>query len=363
MSQSSTLFDHRYRLDGEIGQGGMAVVYRAHDERLGRLVAIKTMRSQLAADPSFLARFRREAQAVASLSHPNLAAVWDTGEVNGVPYIVMEYVDGQNLKTRIVAEAPLSVERAVGTMIQIAEGVGAAHRAGLVHRDLKPQNILLTRTGQVKVADFGIARSLGAAAAASTQTGQVWGTAHYIAPEQAAGQPATPATDVYSLGVILYEMLAGRLPFEADTPLALAMQHLQAEPPSPRQFNPAIPVGLEAIIAKAMTKRPDVRYPDADALCSALKAYQRLGEQLTGPIPVAPRGPVAQPPPRPVVSVPASGNAAGGPVAGPITYQPPAPPAAPERDWWTLALAVLAALAVLGLAPLFWAVVQRFSGG
>ncbi len=287
-SQAQTLFDGRYRLEGELGQGGMAVVYRAHDERLNRPVAIKMLRPQFAGDQNFLTRFRREAQAVAILSHPNLAAVWDTGEVNAIPYIVMELVDGDNLKTRIAAQAPFSAERAVGLMIQICEGVGAAHRAGVVHRDLKPQNILLARTGQIKVTDFGIARSL-AATTSTTQTGPVWGTAQYIAPEQAAGQPVAPATDVYSLGVILYEMVTAHLPFEADTPLALAMQHLQAEPPPIRTYNPSVPVGLEHIITKAMAKKAQARYPDADALCSALKAYQRLGEQMTGPIPVIPR--------------------------------------------------------------------------
>ena len=351
------LFDHRYRLDGEIGQGGMAVVYRAQDERLGRPVAIKRMRAQLAADPAFLARFRREAQAVANLSHPNLAAVYDSGEVDGVPYIAMEYVDGDNLKTHIAAEAPFSTEQAVNLMIQVCEGVGAAHRAGLVHRDLKPQNILLTRSGQAKVADFGIARSLSASVS-STQTGQVWGTAQYIAPEQASGQPVRPATDVYSLGIILYELLTGRLPFEGDSALALAMQHLQAEPRPLRQFSPALPVGLEAIVAKAMAKRPDARYPDADALGSALKAYQRLGEQMTGPIPIVPRTPTVASPARPAVVA-----AAHSPIVGPPVLIPPTAEPEPGRDWFSLALAMIAALAALGLIPLYWSIAQRFAGG
>lgn len=358
----ATLFDSRYRLKGEIGQGGMAVVYRAQDERLGRPVAIKRMRAQLAADPTFLARFRREAQAVANLSHPNLAAVYDSGEVNGIPYIAMEYVDGDNLKTRIAAEAPFSPEKAVNLMIQVCEGVGAAHRAGLVHRDLKPQNILLTRGGQAKVADFGIARSLSASVS-STQTGQVWGTAQYIAPEQASGQPVRPATDVYSLGIILYELLTGRLPFEGDNALALAMQHLQAEPRPLRQFNPALPVGLEAIVAKAMAKRPDARYPDADALGSALKAYQRLGEQMTGPIPVAPRAPAVASPARPVAMAAAASAAMSGPIVGPPVVTPAIGAPAPRRDWFSVALAIVAALAVLGLIPLYWSIAQRFANG
>lgn len=352
------LFDNRYGLQGEIGHGGMAVVYRAQDERLNRTVAIKMMRPQFASDPNFLLRFRREAQAVASLSHPNLAAVWDSGEVNGVPYIVMEFVDGDNLKTRIAAQAPFTAERAVALMIQICDGVGAAHRAGIVHRDLKPQNILLARTGQIKVTDFGIARSLAATAVSSTQTGQVWGTAQYIAPEQASGQPVSPATDVYSLGIILFEMLTGRLPFEADTPLALAMQHLQTEPPSIRTFNPAIPVGLEGIVTKAMAKRPQARYPDADALGSALKAYQRLGEQATGPMPTASRPQATPAAPRPAVPAPG-----GRPVSTVPSYTPPPASTAPEADWSTIGLGVLAAIAVLGLIPLYWSIIQRFSGG
>ena len=355
-SQVGDLFDNRYRLGGEIGQGGMAVVYRAQDERLSRPVAIKQMRSQLATDPTFLARFRREAQAVANLSHPNLAAVYDSGEVGGVPYIVMEYVDGDNLKTRIAAEAPLSTEQAISLKIQICEGVGAAHRAGLVHRDLKPQNILLTRTGQVKVADFGIARSLSKAVTSTTQTGQVWGTAQYIAPEQASGQSVLPATDVYSLGIILYEMLTGRLPFEGDNPVALAMQHVQAEPRPMRQFNPAIPVGLEAIVAKAMAKRPDARYPDADAFGSALKAYQRLGEQLTGPIPVVPRAAT--------VATPARGAApVGPPIVGAVLATPLADEPQAGTDWISILLGALAVVALLGLIPLYWSIAQRFAGG
>lgn len=374
-SQAPMLFDNRYRLEIEVGQGGMAVVYRGYDERLGRPVAVKVMRAQFASDPNFLARFRREAQAVANLSHPNLVAVFDTGEVNGVPYIVMEYVDGDNLKTRIAAEAPFSAERSVSVMIQTCEGVGAAHRAGLVHRDLKPQNILLTRTGQVKVSDFGIAHSLSATSVSSTQTGQVWGTAQYIAPEQAQGQPVTPATDVYSLGVTLFELLTARLPFEGDTAFAVAMQHLQAEPPTLRSFNPTVPLGLEGIVAKAMAKRPAARYPDADAFCSALKAYQRLGEQVTGPIPIATRASVAQPVARPPSSVatpaqPGTGvrpvvvaaAAQPGAPAG-VTLAPPKSVVKAEADWITIALGTLAVLAVIGLLPLYWSIIQRFNIG
>ena len=363
-SQAPTLFDGRYRLEGEIGQGGMAVVYRAHDERLNRPVAIKMLRPQFAGDQNFLTRFRREAQAVAILSHPNLAAVWDTGEVNGVPYIVMELVDGDNLKTRIASQAPFTAERAVGLMIQICEGVGAAHRAGVVHRDLKPQNILLTRTGQIKVTDFGIARSL--ATTSTTQTGPVWGTAQYIAPEQAAGQTVSPATDVYSLGIILYEMVTARLPFEADTPLALAMQHLQAEPPPIRTYNPSVPVGLEHIITKAMAKKPQARYPDADALCSALKAYQRLGEQMTGPIPVIPRQAATPTPAAGSAPTRAATSGARGPAGATVAapqYAPPTAPPQAEADWPTLLLGAVAALFVLGLIPLYWTVIQKFAGG
>ncbi len=348
-----TLIDSRYRVAAEVGQGGMAIVYRAYDERLARPVAIKMMRPQFAGDPTFLARFRREAVALANLLHPNLAAVWDSGEAEGIPFIVMEYVDGDNLKTHIVAEAPMPADRVINLMIQVCEGVGAAHRAGLVHRDLKPQNILLTRGGQVKVTDFGIARSVSAAAVSRTQTGQVWGTAQYIAPEQAAGQQISPATDVYSLGVIMFEMLTGRLPFEGDTPLALATQHLQAEPPTLRSVNPKAPPGLEMIVTRAMQKRPEMRYPDADALCSALKAYQRLGEQITGPIPViASRAPVAQPTRPPATTAPRQSP------LSPAMVTPASAPAG--RDWATIALGVAATLFLLGLLPLFWAVVQHF---
>ncbi|MFN8497686.1 MAG: protein kinase [Anaerolineae bacterium] len=354
---TKTLIDNRYRTDAEVGQGGMAIVYRAYDERLARPVAIKMMRPQFAGDPTFLARFRREAVALANLLHPNLAAVWDSGETGGIPFIVMEYVDGDNLKTHIVAEAPMPADRVIALMIQVCEGVGAAHRAGLVHRDLKPQNILLTRGGQVKVTDFGIARSVAATAVSRTQTGQVWGTAQYIAPEQAAGQQISPATDVYSLGVIMFEMLTGRLPFEGDSPIALATQHLQAEPPPLRSVNPKVPRGLEMIVTRAMQKRPEARYPDADALCSALKAYQRLGEQITGPIPVAAAGAAVVQPTRPAT---ASAPRATPTNAGPASAIPPVATPASGTDWATIGLGVAATLFLLGLLPLFWAVMQHF---
>jgi len=317
------LIKNRYRVVGELGRGGMATVYKAVDTLLGRTVALKVLHPQYSRDPVFLARFIREAQAAATLDHPGIVAIHDVGQDEDQHFIVMEFVDGKDLKSLIREEAPLPIERAVDLAIQICAAVGHAHKAGLIHRDVKPQNVLVTADDRAKVTDFGIARA--AAEAGPTEPGVVWGTAHYLSPEQAIGQPATPASDVYALGVVLYEMLAGRPPFEADSRPALAAQHVQAEPPPLQQFNPRVPPQLAAIVGRAMAKDPARRYPTANELGQALRAYRQLVEELTSPQP-------AGPPPRAGVVTPT-------PVAG--------------FDWATLLLGLLALVAVLGLIPLW----------
>ncbi len=275
----------RYRLDEPIGEGGMAVVYRGYDLVLDRPVAIKVLRGQFAADASFLRRFEREAQAAARLSHPNIVSVYDVGRDDGTRYIVMEYVPGKTLKQLILEHAPFSLDEAIHIVRQVAAALDYAHQHGLVHRDIKPQNILVDERGFVKVTDFGIAKGL--TDVSLTEAGFGMGTVHYVSPEQARGEPATPASDIYALGVVLYEMLTGRLPFDADNPIGLAMQHVHEAPPPPRQFNPNIPPAVEAIILRALAKDPRQRFPTAGALAQALTHWRQY---VPGSTPAPPRG-------------------------------------------------------------------------
>ena len=247
----------------------MARVHEAEDLRLGRRVAIKILLPQFTADDDFLRRFQLEARLAASLSHPNVVGVFDVGQDGSSYYIVMELVDGQSLKERIQKNGPLPVAEALRIALEVCAALSAAHAHNLIHRDIKPQNILLTADGQVKVADFGIARRTSSST--MTQTGTVLGSVHYLAPEQATGQEAGPRADLYALGVTLFEMLTGRLPFDAENPVAVAMQHVQSAPPLPRQFNRSIPPALEAVVLRLLAKNPAERYPDAMAVADALR--------------------------------------------------------------------------------------------
>ncbi|KUJ67955.1 serine/threonine protein kinase [Streptomyces albus subsp. albus] len=266
----------RYELGSVLGRGGMAEVYLAHDTRLGRTVAVKTLRADLARDPSFQARFRREAQSAASLNHPAIVAVYDTGEdyVDGVsiPYIVMEYVDGSTLRELLHSGRKLLPERSLEMTTGILQALEYSHRNGIVHRDIKPANVMLTRTGQVKVMDFGIARAMGDAGMTMTQTAAVIGTAQYLSPEQARGEQVDARSDLYSTGCLLYELLTVRPPFVGDSPVAVAYQHVREEPNPPSTFDPEITPEMDAIVLRALVKDPDYRYQSADEMRADIEA-------------------------------------------------------------------------------------------
>ncbi len=267
MTTQPRRLDNRYELDGVVGRGGMAEVYRARDLRLDRVVAIKTLRADLARDHTFQARFRREAQSAASLNHPSIIAVFDTGEDRSegtpVPYIVMEFVDGKTLREILRADRRLLPERAMELTDGILRALDYSHRGGIVHRDIKPANVMITRTGDVKVMDFGIARAMAGSEATMTQTAQVIGTAQYLSPEQARGERVDARSDIYSTGCVLYELLTGQPPFTGDSPVAIAYQHVREDPILPSQIDPQIPQWADAIVLKAMAKDPTQRYQSA----------------------------------------------------------------------------------------------------
>ncbi|MDQ3966473.1 MAG: Stk1 family PASTA domain-containing Ser/Thr kinase [Actinomycetota bacterium] len=264
------LVDNRYRIVRRLGSGGMAEVYLAHDDVLDRNVALKVMNERYAADDEFVERFKREAQSAAALSHPNIVSIYDRGESEDrTYYIAMEYLPGGTLKDRILKRGPLPPRTAAAVALQIAEALRAAHRAEVVHRDIKPHNVLVTAAGDVKVGDFGIARA--ASSSTMTKTGSVLGTAHYISPEQAMGEPVGPQSDLYSLGIVLYEMLTGTLPYDAETPIGVAMKHVNGNLVPPRELNPNVPEGMDAITTRLLAKNPEERYADAAELIEDLE--------------------------------------------------------------------------------------------
>ncbi|MCW2701644.1 MAG: pknB [Blastococcus sp.] len=257
----------RYEIGGVLGRGGMAEVHRGRDLRLGREVAVKVLRHDLARDPSFQVRFRREAQASASLNHPAIVAVYDTGEdrtaTGATPYIVMEYVEGETLRDVIRREGQLSTERAMSLSADVCGALDFSHRNGIVHRDVKPGNVMITPEGAVKVMDFGIARAVSDSAATMTSTAAVIGTAQYLSPEQARGEGVDARSDVYSVGCMLFELVTGAPPFTGDSPVAVAYQHVREDPRLPSSINPRVPPELDAIVLKAMSKNPANRYQSA----------------------------------------------------------------------------------------------------
>jgi len=271
-NQTPRVFSERYELIHLIARGGMAEVYRAHDRLLDRPVALKVLFPELSVDRSFVERFRREAQAAANLSHPNIVPVFDWGEDSGTYFIVMEFVDGRPLSSILKTAGSLSAERTADIGAHVAAALGYAHKHGVIHRDVKPGNVLITDEGQVKVTDFGIARAINTEESL-TQTGAVMGTATYFSPEQAEGIGVDSRSDIYSLGVVLFEMVTGRPPFLGDTPVAVASKHVRDTPPAPRELNPSIPPTFEAIVLKAMAKNPAHRYRTAEELRADLLRF------------------------------------------------------------------------------------------
>jgi len=346
------ILNNRYELQQKIGEGGMARVYRGRDMRLNRQVAVKVLHSHYAADTGFLQRFHHEAQAAANLRHPNIVDVYDVGQDGDVHYIVMEYVPGSDLKALLMRNGPLPIEQAVSIAEAVASGLEAAHRVGMIHRDVKPQNIIVGDGGQVKITDFGIAKSK--LSTATTETGVTFGTADYISPEQARGQAASPQSDIYSLGITLYEMLTGRLPFTGDSSIAVAMQHVSAEPPPPRMYNPRIPVQLEALVLRALSKDPADRPASAREFARLLAGYRDIGEQATVVRPVQSRSPQPQVNPRPVAPRTATGTTSPRPVLLPprpaVVAQ--APPDNRGLGFGGFLLGLLLIVGVLGLVGL-----------
>ena len=292
----NTIIDGRYRVLRRIGSGGMADVYCAEDTHLGRQVALKVLHRRFAQDQEFVERFRREAKSAAGLNHPNVVGVFDRGEHEGTYYIAMEYLEGRTLKDIVQAEAPLAQERVIDLGLQILQAAGFAHSHGVIHRDFKPHNVIVDDAGHAKVTDFGIAR---AGASEMTETGSIMGTAQYLSPEQAQGHAVTATSDVYSIGVMLYEMLAGRLPFEGDSAVAIALKHLSEQPAPISQWRPDVHPALEAVVMGALAKDPAHRWQSAEDLAAGLEAARTQieggsnGGQDTAdfsaiPMPVAP---------------------------------------------------------------------------
>ncbi len=333
-------FGRRYRVTEKIGSGGMADVFKAVDEVLGRTVAVKVLHPRYAADPGFVARFRQEAQAAANLSHPGIVNMYDWGRDGETYYIVMEYVRGTDLKHLIEERGAIDPMKAAEYASQVCGALAVAHGYDIIHRDIKPHNIVLTPDGAVKVMDFGIAR---AGNTTMTQTGSVLGTAHYVSPEQAQGRALGPASDLYSLGIVLYELTTGKLPFDADTPVAVALKQVNEQPVPPRQINPEIPAALEAVIMRALQKDPAARYASAEEMRADLKRVL-AGGAVDAPAAVAAGAPAAMPDQTSVL--PAVGDAATGPGGAPRVR-----PVPQKRNVWPWVIGVaLVLVAALGIA-------------
>ena len=350
------LLNQRYQLLESLGAGGMAEVYRARDLMLERSVAIKIQRADYSSDEEFQERFRQEARAAANLSHPNIVTVHDFGLDSGQLFIVMEHVPGSDLKSIIRKRGRFTVEEAIPIMVQACAGIGYAHRAGLVHCDVKPHNLLITPDHRLKVTDFGIARALSTIRPGDRED-VVWGSPQYFAPEQAKGQAPSPASDVYSLGIVLYEMLTGTLPFNANTAEELARQHIHKQPLPLGEYLPDVPPMLEQIEAKILSKEPSARYRTADQLGRVLHRFGTVREDVvqTPPVQVqeAPRI-IPQLPPEFVPEPDPE------PIPVPAAYPDPAPVAAFEMpslnldiDWASVGLGLLALLLWGGLIPLW----------
>src|SRR5256886_16923375 len=304
-AMQTEVLGERYKLQDPIGRGGMATIYRGQDLRMDRVVAIKVLREVYSTDPKFVTRFQREAKAASALQHPNIVQVYDYGQTDGNYFIVMELVEGTDLRRYLRSRGVLAVDRAIIIAHDVALGLGAAHRRGIVHRDVKPQNVLVGRDGSIKLTDFGIASVYkDINAERLTTTGMTLGTVQYYAPEQAQGEIVSPAADVYALGIVMYEMVTGRTPFDGDSPVAVAMQHIQDAPTPPSHLNPNLPPALEEIILRCLEKVPEMRFQDGSELARALESLvdseldENVADSLTpghSPVPIT----YNQIPPRP----------------------------------------------------------------
>ena len=357
MFDEGHILNGRYQLISLQGEGGMAYVYRAKDLALQRTVAIKILRPEYSGSETFL----HEARAIAQVPHPNIVTIHDVRQDGDVQYIVMEYVQGQDLKEWIRTDAPFGVGQALDIVVQICAAVGFAHDQGLLHCDLKPQNVLVLPDGQVKVTDFGIARALSSN---STQPrGKAWGSPHYTSPELIAGRNLTPASDQYAIGIILYELLAGKLPFEGQSVVEIARQHALSAPPPIHRENPRVPRYLEQILDRILAKDPNRRYPSVKQLGKLLAAYRQRGEAITQPLPAIPTSapePVSKP-----TSTPATApgiSVAARPQAPPRAATPRTTTRQGRVDWLMLILAAVAFIAVVGLIPIWAQVFERTVG-
>jgi serine/threonine-protein kinase len=337
----NTIFDGRYMILRKLGAGGMADVYLAEDQELGRRVAIKILNDRHANDEQFVERFRREAKNAAGLSHPNIVSIFDRGQAENTYYIAMEYLDGRSLKELITARGPAPIHVAVDYARQILAALRIAHRQGVVHRDIKPHNVLVDGEGRIKVTDFGIAR---AGPSQMTEEGSIIGTAQYLSPEQAQGAPVTPSSDLYSVGIVLYELLTGTVPFAGDTPVELAMKHLSKTPAPPSRLRPEVPRDLDFVVLRALAKGPEERYQSADEMDADLARVAR-GVSVSPETEEAATAIIA----RPITAATV--------VAPPVGPRPPPPvyydyEEAPERRrsfWpWLLALGLLVAAGFAG---------------
>lgn len=356
---TSAPLNNRYQILQPLGTGGMAQVYRARDLMLERFVALKVLRADYSANKDFQIRFRQEAKAAANLSHPNIVTVHDFGFDQGQLFIVMEFVPGTNLKTMIENLGKFSIEEAIPLMVQACAGLGYAHRAGLVHCDVKPHNMLITPDRRLKVTDFGIARAI-AGIHPEEQNDVVWGSPLYFAPEQAAGQAPSPASDVYSLGVVMYELLTGRPPFVARTAETLARLHREMTPQPPSQLNPAITPELEQIILKVLSKEPAARYRTADQLGRVLMTFGQA--QKSAAVSLTPPPPVTEPQAPTVAARPAAARNRANhsqPEPQPESVNPLPDTSNPLAgfDWVSVILGLIALAAVGGLFPWWFYVI------
>jgi serine/threonine protein kinase len=380
MQASRHILNERYELIKRAGTGGMSTVYQGRDLMLGRTVAIKVLHQSLTNDEEFLHRFQKEAHAAANLSHPNIVTVHDIGQDDRWYYIVMEYVEGWTLKDLIRRQyaendKPFPIDIILDTMIQICAGVGYAHRANLIHCDIKSQNVLVAQDRRVKVTDFGIARALTEWSIHDADG--VWGTPQYFSPEQAAGEAPTPASDVYSIGIIMFEMFTGRLPFDADSHTALAVKHMRQTPPLASSFNPLVPNQVDMIIAKVLSKEPSGRYRTADQLGRVLTTYRQSSLEETGFVPLDQTERPDMVDMETVYRRPTIEQTfRAGALATKADFYPnqtrqsnsgsesyfPIQDQNDGIDWTAVVLSIIALLSLLGLIPLWYLVYLRFNG-